>query len=313
MQVYRDLSAIGKIPNAVVTIGTFDGVHGGHRKIIERIRLLAQEVGGESVIVTFHPHPRHIITPDNPVYYLTTQEEKIAILDKLGVDNLVIIPFSRSFSEISAESYVEEFLLGTFHPKVIVFGYDHKFGKDRKGDIQLLKQIAGARGVRIEEIAAHEIDAVTVSSSRIRKYLLQGNVEAANALLGYPYPLSGLVVKGDQIGRTLGFPTANIFEDDPDKLIPADGVYVVGVDVGKQKGLYGLLSIGHRPTFNKSEKRIEVYILDFNESVYGEKMHIRLLRFLREDKKFDSRESLIEAIREDEKNGRAFLSTIPHV
>ena len=309
MQVFKDINNLPAFHNSVISIGTFDGVHSGHAEIIHSITAAAKRVNGESIIITFHPHPRHIISPESPVYYLTTLQEKIDMLQKYNVDIVVVVPFSREFSEIDASDYAENFLIKKFNPAIIVFGYDHKFGKDRSGDIHLLKNIAEKYSVKIEEIPAHVIDHLTVSSSKIRKFLIDGNVQEANELLGYPYQLSGHVVKGDQIGRTLGFPTANIYVEDTNKLIPADGFYFTEVILKDHNiKLFGLLSIGTRPTFNKTEKRIEVYIIDFNETIYGESITVKILQFIRKDKKFDSREDLIVAMHEDKKNA---ISLIP--
>ncbi len=300
MQVFKDINNLPAFHNSVISIGTFDGVHSGHAEIIHSITAAAKRVNGQSIIITFHPHPRHIISPESPVYYLTTLQEKIDMLQKYNIDVVVVVPFSREFSEIDAGDYAEHFLIKKFNPAIIVFGYDHKFGKDRNGDIHLLKNIAEKYSVKIEEIPAHIIDHLTVSSSKIRKFLMEGNVQEANELLGYPYQLSGHIVKGDQIGRTLGFPTANIYVEDVNKLIPADGVYLTEVKLKNYDvKLHGLLSIGNRPTFNKTEKRIEVNILNFDETIYGDTITIKFLQFIRKDKKFDSKEELITAMQKD--------------
>ncbi|MFI5171346.1 MAG: bifunctional riboflavin kinase/FAD synthetase [Chitinophagales bacterium] len=309
MQVVRDVNHLPEFNKSVITIGTFDGVHTGHREIISKIRNAANQIRGKSIIITFHPHPRHILTPEQPVYYLTTLEEKIKILEQCHVDFVVVVPFSREFSEIEAEDYAENFLIKKFNPAVIVFGYDHKFGKDRSGDIHQLKEIANKYAIRVEEIPAYVIDNIAVSSSKIRKFLLEGNIAEANELLGYHYELTGHVVKGDQIGRTLGFPTANIYVEDENKLIPGDGVYVAEVEIKNRPAKYnGLLSIGSRPTFNKTEKRIEVYILDFDEVIYGETITVKISAFLRKDKKFNNAEELIDAMKADKKNALELLS-----
>lgn len=308
MLVVRNLDQLPDLSGCVVTIGTFDGVHLGHNEIINRITREAKSRNGKSVIITFYPHPRQIITPASPVYHLTTLEEKLHILEQHGVDVVVVVPFSREFSEISAEEYAEQFLIKNFKPAVIVFGYDHKFGKNRSGDIHLLKRIAHDYGVLVEEIPAHIIDSLTVSSSQIRTFLSAGNIDEANELLGYPYALSGPVVMGDQIGRTLGFPTANIFLEDTYKLIPGDGVYIVRVRCSRRNMQYaGLLSIGNRPTLNKTEKRIEVHILDFTDTIYGERITVELLHFIRADKKFDGLDALVEAMNQDKAYAEQWL------
>jgi len=311
MQVIRSIQAIPDLTGCVITIGTFDGVHHGHTAIIKRLTLAAQQCNNKSVIITFDPHPRQVIAPEAQIFHLNTIEEKLQKLEAIGVDVVVVVPFSREFSEIQAEAYAEHFLIDRFKPSRIIFGYDHKFGRNRSGDIHLLKKIAAKYDVEVEEIPAHEIHSITVSSSKIRKYLQEGEIAQANELLGYAYTLCGPVVKGDQIGRTLGFPTANIFPEDHQKLIPADGVYIVQVErQGRQQNLFGLLSIGKRPTFNKSTLRIEVFILDFNESIYGEKLTVRLLHRLRADKKFDGREALIAAMHQDVAEARDWIQKI---
>ncbi|MBC8045168.1 MAG: bifunctional riboflavin kinase/FAD synthetase [Fimbriimonadaceae bacterium] len=308
MQVFKDLNTIKQFQNSVITIGTFDGVHIGHREIIHKIISAAKDIHGESVIVTFYPHPRQIIEPTKPIFNLNTLNEKLELLQTLGVDNVIVVPFSREFSEMEAEDYAENFLIKKFNPKIIVFGYDHKFGRDRKGDIHLLKSIASKYKIQVEEISAQTINNLKISSTKIRSFLSEGKVDEANALLGYHYTLSGLVIKGDQIGRTLGFPTANMHFDDSTKLIPADGVYVVKVFLKNIEGdLYGLLSIGNRPTFNKTEKRIEVYILNFDKTIYGEEIKIEFLHFIRPDKKFNSAYELILAMNTDKKFAEDFI------
>lgn len=300
MQVLRDINNLPDLTGSVITIGTFDGVHTGHHEIIKKITDTAKAINGKSVIITFHPHPRHIIAPESPVYYLTTLEEKLRILERYQVDVVVVVPFSREFSEIEAEDYAEKFLIGKFNPAIIVFGYDHKFGKDRSGDIHLLKKIAANYSIKIEEISAHVIDTLTVSSSKIRRFLKEGDILDANELLGYNYEISGPVIKGDQIGRTLGFPTANIYVEDSNKLIPADGVYITKVQIKNvAKSYFGLLNIGNRPTFNKTEKRIEVHLLDFDKTIYGESITVQFLHYIRKDKKFDSVGELVTAMEND--------------
>ena len=311
MQVFRDLKQLPQFANSVITIGMFDGVHSGHRDIIQKLIELAKETASETTIITFHPHPRHIIAPGQPVFYLTTLDEKLNILQSLNISNVIVVPFSREFSEMDAMDYAENFLIKNFNPKCIVFGYDHKFGKNREGDIHLLKSIAEKYHIRVEEIPAHIIDSLTVSSSKIRNFLLEGNISEANNLLGYAYPVSGIVVKGDQLGRTLGYPTANIHVEDEHKLIPGDGVYVVDVKLKHVNNhYYGLLNIGTRPTFNKTEKRIEVFIFDFDQTIYGEEITVKFLKFLRKDKKFNSADELVSAMDLDKANGLEFINSV---
>ena len=298
MQIHRDIDRLPAFRNAVITIGTFDGVHEGHRQIIRKITSLAEETGGESVIITFSPHPRNVINPDHRIYILTTTDEKLELLRTLHVDHVAVVPFSREFSEMDAEEYIRSFLIEKFHPKIIVFGYDHKFGKNRSGDIHLLRKISAKENIRVEEISEQMIHNVTVSSTRIREALLKGDITTATELLGYGYALTGLVVKGDQIGRQLGYPTANMHIDDENKLVPADGVYAVYAHV-KNQVYPAMMNIGMRPTFDGKERRLEVNILDFGQDIYGEKLTVTFHAFIRPDKKFNSREELIAAIDQD--------------
>ena len=266
MLVFRDLSNLPSFQNSVITIGTFDGVHKGHHKLIERINILANEKKGESIIITFHPHPRIVINPeDKSLRLLNTIEEKISLFEKYGVDNLVIVPFSRDFSEKSAEDYISNFLVKNFHPKNIVIGYDHKFGKNRSGDYHLLEAMKSQYGYSMEEISKEMLDDIGISSTKIRNSLQSGEIKLANELLGYNYTLSGMVVRGLQNGRKLGFPTANIQVNNEYKLIPKTGIYAVLVhhsqisDAGKTSEVHkGMLSIGYNPTFEGKEKSLSL-------------------------------------------------------
>lgn len=300
MEVHKSLDNIPEFKNAVITIGTFDGVHRGHREIISNIVKSANQIEGESVIITFHPHPRNVIYPQEPVLNLHTLDEKIARLQLLGVHHVVVVPFSREFSEMEAEKYVSEFLIGIFKPKIIVFGYDHRYGKNRRGDITLLKSIAAKDNIVVHEIEKQTIVEITVSSTKIRNFLLEGNIQMANHLLGYNYQISGIVVKGDQIGRELGYPTANIQISDAEKLIPANGVYAVTAQLSKnEETFYGMMSIGYRPTFEGTAKTIEVHIFHFNRDIYGEHITVALSDFIRKEEKFNTRTELISAMDAD--------------
>jgi riboflavin kinase/FMN adenylyltransferase len=311
MRVFRDLNNLPAFKNSVITIGTFDGVHKGHQKLISRINQLAAENNGESIIITFHPHPRIVINPqDKTLRLLNTIEEKISLFEKYGVDNLVIVPFSRDFSEQSAESYISNFLVKNFHPKNIVIGYDHKFGKNRSGDYHLLEQMKAQFGYSMEEISKEMLDDIDISSTKIRNALQEGDIKLANDLLGHNYTLSGMVVRGLQNGRKLGFPTANLQISDEYKLIPKTGIYAVRVHYSPMQNssftespkiFTGMLSIGYNPTFNGKEQTIEVNILDFDKEIYGEQLTLEFIDYIREEKKFASVEDLIEAIKNDEK------------
>ncbi|MBI1191931.1 MAG: bifunctional riboflavin kinase/FAD synthetase [Bacteroidetes bacterium] len=306
MNVFRSVSELPPLSRPVVTIGTFDGVHKGHQRILTRLRELAAEANGTSLIVTFHPHPRSIIQPDADLRMLTTLEERLALLAHYGADAVLVVPFTREFSEISADAYVREFLLQGIRPHTLVIGYDHRFGRDRSGNIALLRQFGEPEGLRIVEIDPQEVDDVAVSSTRIRKALLSGNVQAAEQGLGLPYTLSGVVVKGEQIGRELGYPTANLRVDDASKLIPADGIYTVLVEARGQR-FGGMLSIGFRPTFDGKQRSIEVNLFDFAGDLYGEDLRLHFLAYLRGEARFPNRESLIAAMSKDRQNSLAHL------
>ncbi len=252
MQVYHDIQEFQPLQNAVVTIGTFDGVHLGHRKIISRLQELARQTGGETVILTFFPHPRMILHPeDQNLKLINIISEKAQLLADLGIDHLIITPFSRDFSNLSAEEYIREILVNRIGTKKIVIGYDHRFGKDRTGGLNELQQFAPVYNYEVEEISEQDVNEVAVSSSRIRKAILNGDISLANQFLGYAFFITGKVIRGDQIGRTLGYPTANLFIEESYKLIPADGIYAVTVEG------FGLPLVGSNPLL-VSEERLKV-------------------------------------------------------
>ena len=293
MRVHTDLSQMQDVHRPVLTTGTFDGVHRGHRKVLDRLKELARKEAGESVLFTFHPHPRMVLYPgDNDLKLLTTQEEKIALLEAAGLDHLLVVPFSRQFSRMHATEYVRDVLVGAIGVHAVVIGYDHRFGRNREGDLPLLHQLGEAYDFQVEEIPAQEVDHMKVSSTKIRHALLEGDLHTANELLGHPYSLSGIVVKGDQRGRTIGYPTANIAVVDPLKLVPGNGVYAVTVELssGRHKGM---MSIGVRPTVAEGlERSIEVNIFELDRDIYGEPITVRLLEFLRTEEKFNSMDAL---------------------
>jgi riboflavin kinase/FMN adenylyltransferase len=308
MRVFRDLNSLPSFNNSVITIGTFDGVHKGHQKLIERINTIARQTAGESIIITFHPHPRIVIHPeDKSLRLLNTIEEKTDLLEKYGVDNLVVVPFSRDFSEQEAEGYIRNFLVSNFNPKYIVIGYDHKFGKNRTGDYLLLEKMKMEFGYQLEEINKETLADIDISSTKIRSALKNGDIELANELLGHGYTLTGTVVKGLQNGRKLGYPTANIQCSDAYKLIPKRGIYAVKVRHAGN-AYNGMLSIGHNPTFEGTKQTIEVHILDFDKEIYGESLTLEFVHYLRDEKKFDSIEALIQAIKQDEQDTRKLFS-----
>ncbi len=311
MQVHRSINNLPAFKNAVITIGTFDGVHTGHLQIIKQLREEAKKANGETVIITFHPHPRMIIVSDkSEIKLLNTLEEKIELLAAQSIDHLVIVPFTKQFSEQSAEEYINDFLIKRFHPHTLITGYDHHFGKDRKGNYKMLEAYADEGNYLVKEIPGHVLNQVTVSSTKIRNAVLQCDIETGNKYLGYTYFFGGMVTEGNKIGRTIGYPTANLFVNDENKLIPGDGIYAVKVAISHHQLPYqnqtshtrllnGMMSIGIRPTIGNSERTIEVNIFDFDEDIYRQNIRVYVKYFLREEKKFDSMTELTTAIDKD--------------
>ena len=307
MRVFTDLSKLPTFRNAVVTIGSFDGVHLGHRRILEQVQALAKKHEGESVVITFDPHPRTVLKPEDTSFkLLSTTQEKILLLEEAGVDNIVVAPFSQAFSRLSARQYVEDFLIEQFAPRFIVIGYDHHFGADRAGDIGFLKSFEKSAGFEVIEIPAQEVDEIAISSSKIRKALETTDIRLANRLLGHPFSFWGRVVEGDKIGRTIGFPTANLEINDPYKLVLPEGIYAAKV------GAYaGALYIGNRPTLSSNGKRvIEVNILGFDGDLYGQDLTVEVLDFIRPDQQMESLEALKAQIGADKKEIERRLSGI---
>lgn len=300
MKVYHSIEQIPPFKNAVITIGTFDGVHQGHCSIIKQLVATAAEVKGESVLITFHPHPRQVVAGKN-LYLLNSIDEKMELLEAEGIDHLVIIPFTAAFSQMDAHEYIEHFLIDNFHPHTIIIGYDHRFGKNRSGDFSLLEQYAEKNAFKLIEIPAHVISENTVSSTQIRHALEEGNIQKANDLLGYRYHIEGIVVKGNQLGRKLGFPTANIAPISQNKLVPGNGVYAVLVTNLKNpyQTYKGMMNIGVRPTIDGTQRVIEVHIFDFHDEIYGEQLHIEFCNYIRSEKKFDGLPALIEQLEKD--------------
>ncbi len=302
MQVHKDLLSLPQFKNAIITIGTFDGVHLGHQQIINQLKETASQVNGETVIITFHPHPRSIVGAyGGLVALLNTMEEKIFLLDKAGIDHLVIIPFTKEFAESTADEYCRNFIYQYFKPHTIIIGYDHRFGKNRKGDYHLLEEVGLELGFDVKEIDEKVLNTVTISSTRIRSALLESDIFTANQFLGYPYFFEGKVESGNKIGRTLGFPTANIQLNTEEKLIPADGVYAVSVILkSAQENIYfGMMNIGIRPTIDGKKKLIEVNIFDFNKDIYQQVLQVKIHDFIRKEIKFDGLESLVSQLKID--------------
>jgi riboflavin kinase/FMN adenylyltransferase len=306
MQVHRSIENLPAFKNAVITIGTFDGVHEGHKQIIDALVAEARVIQGESLIITFHPHPRKVIKPDIPLQLINTLDEKIELLSQTGIDHLVVAPFTKEFADQSAEQYIEEFLMGKFHPHSIIIGYDHHFGRERKGNFKLLEDKAPVYNYKLLEIPKHVLDHIAVSSTKIRKAILESKVETANKLLGYSYFFEGLVVEGDKLGRQLGYPTANLVYTDREKIHLGHGVYAVYIEIeGVRKK--GMLSIGNRPTLADSDERVEVNIFDWSEEIYEKTIRIIVKNFLRAQEKYNSLEELIQQLHKDKENSLAAL------
>lgn len=299
MQVHYDIDHLPIFKNAVITIGTFDGVHMGHRQIIVKLKQEAKAINGETVIVTFHPHPRKVVSSTIlGIRLINTMDEKIGLLESLGIDHLVVVPFTDAFANQQAEDYVEHFLVNKFQPHTIIIGYDHRFGKERKGDYLLLEKLAPVFNYQLKEIPKHVLDEISISSTKIREALLEGKIEIADKLLGYEFFFSGTVIHGDKLGRKLGYPTANLKIADEEKIIPGNGIYAVYANVGDVK-LKGMMSIGFRPTVDGKKRVVEVNLFDFDKEIYGQPVKVFVKKYLREEVKFNSLEDLVKQIDKD--------------
>jgi riboflavin kinase / FMN adenylyltransferase len=296
---------------AVVTSGTFDGVHVGHQKIFNRVREVAQRHSGESVVLTFWPHPRLVLHPeDASLKLLNTFEEKAALLKDQGINHLIRIPFTKEFSQLTSEQFIRNILVETIGTKKLVIGYDHHFGKNREGSFEQLKQNAPKYGFEVEEIPRQDVDHVGVSSTKIREALEEGDIETATHFLGKPYSITGRVIAGDKLGRLMGYPTANIEIDTKYKLIPMDGIYAVTL-LHEHSYYNGMLYIGNRPTINGTKQNIEVNIFDFNKDIYGESLTIYIHKLIRGDKKFSDLEALKNQLKLDEEAAVGILKKNP--
>ena len=312
MRIFEGLENVGQIKNPVVTIGTFDGVHIGHQKIIQQLILEAKKIDGESVLITFHPHPRLVLFPDNHnLQLLQTQAEKLQTLAENGLENVIILPFSKEFAQLSALDFVQTVLYKSLRAKKIIIGYDHQFGNDRKGNIDFLIAHANDFNYDVIEIPAEEINEVNVSSTKIRTALLEGAVDVANTFLNKPFELSGTVIKGEQLGRTIGFPTANLDLNDSTKLIPANGVYAVKVQLlNEEKSYFGMMNIGYRPTVSQAQKQsIEIYLFDFQADLYEAHLKVSLYKRIRKEEKFVNLATLKSQLSKDEALIRSYFTS----
>ena len=299
MKIYHGIEDFSPVKNAVVTSGTFDGVHLGHQQILSRLREVAKKIDGETVLITFWPHPRLVLFPDQKdLLLLNTFEEKAELLREFGIEHLLRIPFTREFSKMSSDEFIRKILVNTIGTRKLVIGYDHRFGRNREGSFEHLKEHASDYGFEVEEIPRHDVDNLAVSSTKIRHALLNGDMETANELLGRPYGITGRVVRGEKIGRILGFPTANIEIDNAHKLIPAHGAYAVRVKYEGAK-FNGMMNIGMRPTVGGKTQTIEVNIFDFEREIYGDTLNLEFVARIRDEKPFPDIESLKRQLTSD--------------
>jgi riboflavin kinase / FMN adenylyltransferase len=310
MQVHYDIANLPSFNNAIITIGTFDGVHQGHRRIIEKLKEQATAVGGETVIITFHPHPRKVVASTIlGIRLINSLHEKIELLAKAGIEHVVVVPFTEAFAHQPPEAYLKDFLVDKFHPHTIIIGYDHRFGKDRAGDYLMLEKFAPVYNYQLQEIPRHLLYEIGISSTRIREAILHCEMDIANKLLGYEFFFSGEVVHGDKLGRKLGYPTANLKMLDDEKIIPGDGIYAVYAQLIAQHEVAtgpaptplfkGMMSIGFRPTVDGKKRVVEVNIFDFNEEIYGKVLRVYVKKFLRQELKFDNLQDLVKQIDQD--------------
>lgn len=309
MKIYHGLEEFKSARNPVVTVGTFDGVHLGHSKIFERMTVLAKSCDGETVVITFDPHPRLVVHPDSKnLKFINTRERKYELIENNGIDHLVVIPFTKEFSNTHADTFIEDILVKKIGVHELVVGYDHHFGKNREGSFGALEDLAEKFNFGLEQISARDIDDIAISSTKIRNALKEGDISFANELLGYEYSITGTVVSGNKIGRKIGFPTANIEIEDEYKLIMAIGVYACRVQ-WKGKTYQGMGNIGYRPTINNSDLTIEVNIFDFDEEIYGETITIFFVDRIRNEIKFENLEALQTQLSKDQKTVKNYFST----
>jgi riboflavin kinase/FMN adenylyltransferase len=310
LRIHYGIDSFESDKKVVLTTGTFDGVHLGHKKILSRIVDLAKKLKGESVLLTFHPHPRLVLFPENSdLRLLNSQSEKLQLLEETGIDHIIVHPFTHDFSRLSSLEFVRDLLVNKVGIDLLVIGYNHHFGRNREGSFDSLCEFAEVFGFDVEEIPAHDLEKVNISSTKIRHALEEGDVELAGKFLGYPYFITGSVVQGSRVGREIGFPTANIQVNERFKLIPADGVYAVQV-AWKEGFLSGMLNIGVRPTVDSQKRKsIEVHLLDFDEDIYGKELQVRFIKRIREERQFESLEALKQQLEIDQNRTRNIFMT----
>jgi len=309
MQVHYGFESYKNIKNPIVTVGTFDGVHFGHQKIIQRLQKIAKKNNGESVLLTFDPHPRKILLNDQGLKLIHTINEKINILENLGLDHLVIYPFTLEFSKFSAKRYIDELLIQKLGTYTLVIGYDHHFGNDREGNIDLLKKYEKSNPFYLEEIKAHEIEEIKISSTKVRSAIEKGNIHLVNDYCGHFYEFSGEVVRGNGIGKTIGTPTANIKLNSNEKIIPLDGVYAVVCQI-KDANYKGIMNIGFKPTVDEGQKRtVEIHLFDYEKDIYGQDLRTKVIERIRDEVKFNSLKELKSQILKDNEKAKIILES----
>ena len=308
MKIFQSIHDFSSAKKTVVTLGTFEGVHIGHKKIIERLLQNALELDGESLVLTFFPHPRMVLQDATDIKLLNTIEEKALLLENLGLENLVIHPFDQAFSRLTAEEFVKDILVNAFNIKKIIIGHDHRFGRNRTANIDNLIVFGEKYGFEVEQISSQEINEVAVSSTKIRNALLQGDVALANQYLGYNYPLTGTVVLGKQLGRTINFPTANLYISENFKLIPENGVYIVSSSINNTT-VFGMMNIGFNPTVGGEEQTIEIHYFDFDQDLYNQKITVSLLNKIRSEIKFKSLEDLKHQLENDKITALSYINS----
>jgi riboflavin kinase/FMN adenylyltransferase len=311
MQLHKDLAHFPKQLRTVITIGTFDGLHLGHQKILKTVCTEAKQMGLASVLLTFHPHPRRVLFPNQALGLIQTQEEKLARLEALGIDHVVVLPFSQAFAQQSAAEFVEEILIKGLNAQRVIIGYDHQFGHDRQGNLAFLRTYEAKGAFEVKEIPVEQIDEVYISSSKIRKAIESGQIAQANTYLGQPYQVSGFVSRGLQNGRSIGFPTANVQLTETEKILPADGVYAVSAQFQGQQ-LYGMMNIGWRPTIQeaKTERKIEVHFFDFQQDIYEAYLALCIHERIRAEQKFENLAALKNQLHKDEQSVKTYFKTL---
>jgi riboflavin kinase/FMN adenylyltransferase len=302
MQLHKDITKLPSLTKAVLTIGSFDGVHLGHNTILHQLTEAAKAIDGTSVVISFFPHPKLFLGQNNdkPIALLNTIDEKVTLMEKSGVDHLVLVPFTAEFASMEAEAYISDFLVKFFHPHIVIIGHDHRFGKNRSGDFNLMKSCGIKYGFQVLEIPEYVINNIGISSTTIRNKLKSGDVTEANELLGYQYSFTGTVIKGNQMGRTIGFPTANLSIEDDWKLIPCNGVYAVSGLLKEKESFKGMMNIGNRPTFDGKERNIEVHIFEFDKEIYNEKLTVNIVQKIRDEIKFTNINELQAQLKTDQ-------------